>query len=114
MKSIFRISCLLLLMGTVSSCLKYDDLRENPNDPNKVPPSLLFTQVTPGPISSFSDDYMYAQYHLWSAVDNAASLNYRFGTSSMSYSTLRNIDKMEKEAAAANAPVYSILAKFKL
>ena len=112
MKLLFKISYLLLLMCTVSSCLKYDELRENPNNPNTVPPSLLFTAVTPVPVSSFSDDYIYAQYHLWSSVDAASSVDYRFGTGSFSYSTLRNIDKMETEAAAANAPAYSIMAKF--
>lgn len=112
MNTITKTGCLFLLLCMVSSCLKYDDLRKNPNNPTTVPPSLLFTSVVPSPTSSFSDDYIYAQYHLWSAVDAASSVNYRFGRGGFNYGTIRNIDKMEKEAAAANAPVYSIMGKF--
>lgn len=112
MKTIVKMGYLLLLMCSVSSCLKYNDLRENPNDPTSVLPSLLFTEVIPTPVSSFSDDYIYEQTHLWAAVDNTAAPSYRFGSADFSYGTLRNIDKMEEEAAAVNAPVYPIMAKF--
>lgn len=112
MKTIAKIGYLFLLICTVSSCLKYDDLRKNPNNPNTVQPSLLFTAVIPAPLSSFSDDYIFSQTHLWSSVDGASSVDYRFGRGGFSYATLRNIDMMEIEAAAANAPVYSIMAKF--
>lgn len=102
----------LFIAGSASSCLDYDELRLNPNNPTTVPPSLLFTAVVPAPMSSFSDDYIFAQYHVWSATDNAAPVNYRFGSSSFNYSNLRNIDKMVSEAEKANAPVYIIMAKF--
>ncbi|MEJ2901591.1 SusD/RagB family nutrient-binding outer membrane lipoprotein [Pedobacter panaciterrae] len=102
----------LIIISLTSGCKNFDDLRDNPNNPNKVPPSLLFTAVIPTPVSSFSDEYINAQYHLWSAVDNASAVSYRFGSGTFSYATLRNIDKMEKEAATTNAPVYSIMAKF--
>ena len=102
----------LIIISLTSGCKNFDDLRDNPNNPNKVRPSLLFTAVIPTPISSFSDEYINSQYHLWSAVDNASAVSYRFGSGTFSYATLRNIDKMEKEAATTNAPVYSIMAKF--
>ena len=55
MKNIFTKSTLcLLFLALASSCLKYDELRENPNDPTEVAPSLLFTEVTPTPASSLS------------------------------------------------------------
>lgn len=114
MKAIIKIGYLLLLMCTVSSCLKYDDLRENPNNPTTVPPSLLFTGALPGSESSFSDLYRNSQYHNFVAADLGVSppVNYRYGSSSFSYSTLSNIDKMVKEAEASNSPAYIILAKF--
>ncbi len=113
MKNIIaKSTVLLLIVSLASSCKDFDDLRLNPNNPNSVPPSLLFTAVIPTPVPSFSDDYISAQYHLWSAVDNTAAPSYRFGSTGFSYATLRNIDKMEKEAATSNAPVYTIMAKF--
>ena len=111
-KIIFKSILLITLATLLHGCMDFDELRLNPNNPNSVPPSLLFTSVTPTPISSFSVDYIYAPYHLWSATDGAASVNYRFGSGSFNYGTLRNIDKMAEEAAAANAPVYVIMAKF--
>ncbi|WP_215222748.1 SusD/RagB family nutrient-binding outer membrane lipoprotein [Echinicola shivajiensis] len=96
-----------------SGCLDFEELRENPNDPLTVPPSLLFTSLTPEPQSSFSGDaYSFAQYHMWIATDNATAPSYQFGRASFTYETIRNIDKMEEEAQRANAPVYGILGKF--
>ncbi|WP_316817209.1 SusD/RagB family nutrient-binding outer membrane lipoprotein [Pedobacter nyackensis] len=102
----------LIIINLASGCKNFDELRENPNNPGKVPPNLLFTSVIPQPVSSFSDEYQNAQYHLWSAVDNAASISFRFGSGTFTYNTLRNIDKMVQEATATNEPVYAILAKF--
>lgn len=106
------IICLLLV--TVSSCLKYDELRENPNDPTTVPPSLLFTSVTPLPASAFSDQYRDAQYHNAIAADLGVSppVNYRYGSSSFNYGQLRNIDKMVEESKMTGSEEYAILAKF--
>src|SRR5690606_8383958 len=59
----------VLLLTTLGSCLKYDELRDNPNDPTSVPPSLLFTEVTPTPASSFSGLYRDAQFHNAIAAD---------------------------------------------
>lgn len=105
--------CMLLLILT-SSCLKYDELRENPNEPNSVAPSLLFTQVTPTPASSFSGIYRDAQYHNAIAADLGVSppVNYRYGSASFTYDNLRNIDKMIEESEAVGADHYPILAKF--
>lgn len=103
---------LLLSLNLFSGCKKFDELRQNPNNPNKVPPSLLFTAVIPTPMVSFDDNYIFQQYHLWSSSDNTAAVNYRFGSGTFSYSSLRNIDKMVQESETTNQPVYAILAKF--
>lgn len=118
MKTIYRMLGLCLLVVTTSSCLKYDELRENPNNPASVPPSLLFTAVTPSPVSAFSDAYQDPQYHTFATADSSP-LSYKygggtfyFGASSAANSTLRNIQKMIQEAEKANTPVYVILSKF--
>ncbi len=103
----------LFLMGSVVSCLDYDELRENPNDPNSVPPSLLFTSLTPGVTTSFTDAYIRMQYHIWVPTDGTTNVNFRSGFGGgFSYGSIRNINKMIEEAEASNAPVYKIFAKF--
>ncbi|GGZ25022.1 hypothetical protein GCM10007049_16860 [Echinicola pacifica] len=112
MKS-FKSIYLLLTLILTSSCLDFEELRENPNNPLSVPPSLLFTDLTPGPESSFAGDgYSFAQYHMWIATDNASAPSYQFGRASFSYDNIRNIDKMDEESARVNAPVYSIIGNF--
>ncbi len=104
----------LLLIGSVQSCLDYHDLRENPNQPTSVPPSLIFTELTPNVTTSFSDNYMRMQYHIWVSTDSEYFINFRsgFGGSFGGYSDLRNIEKMNEAADANNAPIYKILGKF--
>ncbi|MCM4152727.1 SusD/RagB family nutrient-binding outer membrane lipoprotein [Arenibacter sp. N53] len=114
MKNMLRNTMLLVLLAlAINSCLKYDDLRENPNQPNSVPPSLIFTQLTPGVESSFRDTYERMQYHLWIATDNVFSPNFSSGFGgSFSYGDLRNIDKMIEEGENVGANEYAILGKF--
>lgn len=112
-KLIYKPLFLIIVISIfASSCLDFEELRENPNNPTSVPPSLLFTSLTPGATSSFTDAYIYSQYHLWVATDAASAPSYRFGTGSFNYGNLRNIEKMEEEAEVANAPIYSIMANF--
>ncbi|WP_242204265.1 SusD/RagB family nutrient-binding outer membrane lipoprotein [Aestuariivivens insulae] len=110
-KITFSIAIFVLLAGTFNSCLDYDELRENPNAPTMVPPSLLFTNVTPTTSSAFSDTYEYPQYHIRSNSDGNP-ISYRFGSRGFRYGTLRNVLKMEEEADRVGAPVYKIMAKF--
>lgn len=104
----------LLLLASASGCLKYDELRENPNDPTAVAPSLLFTEVTPIPASSFSGLYRDAQFHNAIAADLGVSppVSYRYGSADFRYDELRNVDKMVQEAERVGAEQYIILAKF--
>ncbi|AWW32237.1 hypothetical protein DN752_19995 [Echinicola strongylocentroti] len=105
--------CLLALVLMTTSCLDFEQLRNNPNNPQTVPPSLLFTELIPAPQSSFAGDaYSFSQYHMWIATDNATAPSYQFGRGNFTYEKIRNIDKMDEEAAHANAPVYSIMGKF--
>ncbi len=114
MKKVTKIGYLFVLICTVSSCLKYDNLRENPNNPLAVSPSLLFTAAVPGVESAFSDLYRHSQYHNFLTADLGVSptVNYRYGSGSFGYGSLRNIDKMVQEAEKTNGKAYIILAKF--
>lgn len=110
---IYKFAILLFLIGTLFSCLDYDDLRENPNSPNSVPPSLIFTGLTPGPTSSFDSDYEKMQYHFWIATDDIFPPNFNDDLDGdFNYDALRNINQMIEEGEKANAPEYSILGKF--
>jgi len=110
---IFKSTLIVFLLASVTSCLDYEDLRENPNEPNSVPPSLIFTTLAPGVTGSFSGTYEKMQYHLWIATDNVFAPNFNGGfDGEFDYSTLRNIIQMTKEAEAADAPAYAIIGKF--
>lgn len=111
---IYKITLLALLLVTTVGCLDdFDELRENPNDPTSVPPSLVFTRLTPGVQASFRDYYERMQYHVWIATDNTNPPNFTSGFGgSFNYDVVRNIIKMNEEAEKAGAPAYSILGKF--
>lgn len=114
MKNILRSTIFCLILATLQGCLKYDDLRENPNDAVAVSPSLLFSSVIPRPSSSFSGIYRNSQYHNDIAADLGVSspVNYRYGSADFSYKTLKDIDKMVKEAEVTQSAQYAIIAKF--
>ena len=116
MKNIKYLKVLLLMVvfSSIHSCLDYDELRENPNNPTSVPPSLLFTGLTPSVTTSFTDAYILMQYHIWVSTDSEYNINFRsgFGGSFGGYSDLRNIEKMNEAADASSAPIYKILGKF--
>ena len=110
---IYKSTLLMFLSVALSSCLDYDDLRENPNEPNSVPPSLIFTDLIPGPTNSFSGTYENSQYHFWVATDNTFPPDFNSGYGGdFNYGDLRNIDKMIEEGEKANAPEYAIVSKF--
>lgn len=104
----------IFLLGTMVGCLDdFDELRENPNDPTSVPPSLIFTDLTPGVTASFTGTYERMQYHTWIATDNTNVPNFNSGfDGGFNYGSIRNIDKMNEEAEKAGTPEYIILGKF--
>ncbi len=115
MKKDISVRLIVLVVGllTLNGCLDYDELRENPNDPNSVPPSLIFTELTPRPTESFEGDYERMQYHVNIGTDNVNEPDFTSGFGGgFTYGYLRNVNKMIEEAEVANAPAYIILAKF--
>ncbi|GGK46001.1 MULTISPECIES: SusD/RagB family nutrient-binding outer membrane lipoprotein [Flavobacteriaceae] len=111
MKNILKTVLLFSIAILMNSCLDYDELRENPNDPINVPPSLLFTRVTPKPISTFTDSYSFAQYHIRNNSDGSP-VDYQFGSGGFNFGVLRDLNRMIEEANRSNNEVYVVLAKF--
>ncbi|MDO5977453.1 SusD/RagB family nutrient-binding outer membrane lipoprotein [Flavivirga spongiicola] len=113
MIKIFKFAIIVICLGTFNSCLDYEELRENPNNPNQVPPSLIFTDLTPGPVESFEGAYERMQYHVNIGTDNINEPSFISGFGgSFNYGTLRNVAKMIEEAEKVGAPEYAILGKF--
>ena len=103
----------VFLLGSMFSCLDdFDELRSNPNEPTSVPPSLIFTDLTPSATASFSGTYEDMQYHTWIATDNTNVPNFTGSGGSFNYGSIRNIDKMNEEAEKTGTPEYAILGKF--
>lgn len=110
---LFKLTSYVFLLGALNSCLDFEELRDNPNDPNSVPPSLIFTSLTPSATASFGGTYERMQYHTWIATDNTSSPSFTSGFGgSFNYGSVRNIEKMNEEAIKANAPEYVIMGKF--
>ncbi|MES2894163.1 MAG: SusD/RagB family nutrient-binding outer membrane lipoprotein [Bacteroidota bacterium] len=115
MKKILSIIALTLMLAGLSCKKDFDSLEKDPNRPTSVPANLILNGVLSdlterpfGPTQRWSQFYAcnYAYYgdqqYTWTGVS--------FGT----YNTLKNVLKMEEEAAK-NFPAvnpYSALAKF--
>lgn len=113
MIKIYRLTIITLCLCVFNSCLDYEELRENPNDPNQVPPSLIFASLTPSPTEAFEGAYERMQYHVNIGTDNVNEPSFISGFGgSFSYGSLRNVSKMVEEAEKVGAPEYAILAKF--
>lgn len=117
MKNIFKLIMLsLLVLPALTGCKKsFDELYDNPNKPTSTPPSLLLNGILNSMYEApYSDYERWNQYYLanYEYYDNN---RYDFGSGSNFYSTLKNVVKMEEEAASSGLTqgnVYSALAKF--
>lgn len=117
MRTIFKLLVFtVLLIPVLSGCKKsFSDLSQNENKPLTVPPSLLLNGI-------LNDMYErpYSQYERWdqyylSNYEYYDNNRYDFGSGANYYSTLKNVGKMEEEAASSGLPEtnpYSALAKF--
>jgi hypothetical protein len=116
-KLIYTAIILVSLTALISSCKKsFDELRQNPNKPTDVPPSLLFNGILNslynGPDGS---NEKWCQYYCEN-YDYYGNNRYDFGAGTNYYSTLNSVLKMEEEAAKAGANPelnpYAALGKF--
>jgi hypothetical protein len=119
-KSTKYIAMILMALLSLLSCKKsFEDLKQNSNLPNAVPPSLLFN----GAINELYDrpflddhplDERWCQYFLTN-YDYYGNNRYDFGAGKDYYSTLKNVVKMEEEANSlglSDGNAYDAMAKF--
>jgi len=112
---IFPIYFLLILITLASCNSSFDDLKQNENVSNSVPPSLLLT----GALFDLHDapsgnNEKWSQYFLIN-YDYYGNNRYDFGGGTNDYTTLKNVVLMEKEAKGLGMKsenVYDAMAKF--
>ncbi|HUP10940.1 MAG TPA: SusD/RagB family nutrient-binding outer membrane lipoprotein [Niastella sp.] len=113
---LFQIPILILLLSASACKKKYDDYLANPNRPEAVPPSLLFTSIA----NELNADDPWSQVTRWSQFD-VINYNYygdqRYDWTGLTwnFNTLNNVQRMETEAqriGLGEVNTYSALAKF--
>jgi hypothetical protein len=115
MKNLKYIIFMLALVFSANSCQKFDELEADPNRSTTVPPSLILRGVTRdmyyGP---WGDEAQYCQYFCVNYFYYGNN-EYWSGAANLRYTTLKNVVKMEDEAAKIGLPAvnaYSALGKF--
>jgi len=115
MKYLKYIISVFLLVVVANSCQKFDDLEADPNRSTTVPPSLVLRGVLVDMYNApWSDEQRWNQY--WCSNYNYYDNNeYWTGSANLRFTTLKNVQKMEEEAARIGLPevnAYSALGKF--
>lgn len=112
----FQFILVLSVIIIAGSCKKsFESLNQNENKPLSVPASLLLTGILNDMYDApYTMKERWSQYYVCN-YDYYGNNRYDFGSGDDHYSTLRNVIKMEEEAAKAGLPAvnpYSALAKF--
>jgi hypothetical protein len=115
MKNIKYLLSLLALVAFANGCQKFDELEADPNRSTSVPPGLVLRGVLKDLYNDpWSDAQRWNQY--WCSNYNYYDNNeYWAGSASLRFTTLKNVQKMEEEAAKINLPAgnaYDALGKF--
>jgi hypothetical protein len=108
---------LLAMVFMLGGCTNFEDLADDPNRATSVPPSMLLTEVLrvmnnvddEGPWSGAQRDNQF-----WAiSFDYYGNQDYNWGSASLRYTTLSNVQAMEKEAGKLDSRnKYGALAKF--
>jgi hypothetical protein len=108
---------IIALIFLVSSCTNFDELSTDPNRATSVPPSMLLTEALrvmnnvgdEGPWSEAQRDNQF-----WAiSFDYYGDQDYNWGSAPFRYTTLSNVEAMEKEASNLDTKnKYGALAKF--
>lgn len=111
MKKIIYI--LLLTVFTLSSCSNFGDMNTDPNKVVQTHPQLLLTNVCWTAFNENSTGPLYAVHCLVQSDGENSEQFYKWTRGSFSYySNLKNVNKMQEEAAKINANGYVALAHF--
>lgn len=105
---------LFALLALVTSCQDFDELEKDPNRPTSAPASLILSSVLDDMYREpWSDVQKWNQF--WCTNYNYyGNQEYNWTTTNFSYTTLKNVIKMEEEAAktGSDSTAYSALGKF--
>jgi len=115
MNKLKYILALLAIVMAANSCQKFEDLEADPNRSTTVPPSLVLRGILKDMyVSPWGDISRYCQYYCVN-YNYYGNNEYWSGSADFRYTTLKNVVKMEEEAARINLPevnAYSALGKF--
>ncbi len=114
MKNLKYFFTLLALLIFANSCQKFDGLEADPNNSTTVPPGLVLRGILKDMYNDpWSDAQRWNQY--WCSNYNYYDNNeYWSGSTGLRFTTLKNVVKMEEEAARVNLPevnAYAALGK---
>jgi hypothetical protein len=115
MKHIKILVALFVMVLLTNSCQKFEDLEADPNRSTSASPSLVLRGILKDMYyEPWSDESQWCQY--WCINYNYYGTNeYWSGAAGFRFTTLKNVLKMEEEAARINLPAvnaYSALGKF--
>ena len=105
---------ILLIAVSVTACKDFEELEKNPNRPNTAPASLILN----GTLNDLYErpwSVEHRQNQFWCCNYNYYGTNEYWGSASLNFMTLKNIQKMEEEAKrskAADVNPYSAIGKF--
>jgi hypothetical protein len=106
---------LLLAAITLTNCKKFEQLEKDPNKPTQVTPGLAFNGVVndmnrrPWDLTQRWSQFYVSNYNYY------GNQEYNWGGATLHYTTLKNVVKMEEEAARVGLPAknpYTALGKF--
>ncbi len=115
MKNIKFLLAFLAVLALNNGCQKFEELEADPNRPTEVAPGLVLRALLKDVYyEPWSDEHRYNQY--WCSNYNYYDNNeYNWGGTSLRFTNLKNVAKMEEEALRIDLPAgnaYEGLAKF--
>src|SRR5688572_24958260 len=114
MKSFKNIYFVIVLVALVFACKDFDELETNPNKPTTAPASLVLNAVLNDVFERpWSLEHRQNQY--WCCNYNYYGTNEYWGSTTLSFMTLKNVIKMEEEAkrlGTGDVNSFTALGKF--
>ncbi len=112
-KKLLNYILVAILVSGIYGCRDFDELSQNPNRPASVPPSLILRGV----LSDINEEpwsLEHRQNQFWACNYNYYGTNEYWTSASLNYLTLKNVVKMEEEAAKSGSVInpYTALSKF--
>ncbi len=109
----------LIVSMLSTGCQKIEELQQNPNASDQASPKLILTGIEYDMYDNSWSDYSYPHRMAQSIVlnfDYYGSQNYTWGSGTLYYGTLRNVDRLEIEADKLGSNTvtksYKSIAKF--